>query len=264
MKLVVFSDIHYALRPLDSYKAKRKLSQFALPVVDKLIDIINNRICPDVVVNLGDLIEDVHNSVQDIENFQLIWNVLQKINRPFYSAIGNTETRSISKVMLKEMMGYKSHTFSVDIKGYHLVILGITAKHNADGTYIIQFLKEDLNWLKRDLQQNNLPCLIFTHYGLAEDNMKGNWWYEKCPQVAVLQERKEIKQILERDNHVIAIFSGHQHWTKKCRENGLDYYICGSLTENIQDDGIPDGVYFEIDIINQTIKLQEHHIKLDI
>lgn len=76
--------------------------------------------------------------------------------------------------------------------------------------------------------------------------MKGNWWFENCPQYAVLGNRKEIKDILNKDKNLIAVFSGHQHWTKKLIENGVNYYVLGSLTENINDNGVPDGVYYEV------------------
>ena len=76
--------------------------------------------------------------------------------------------------------------------------------------------------------------------------MEGNWWFEKHPEYAVLGNRKEIKKILNKENNLIAVFSGHQHWTKKLIENDVNYYILGSLTENINDNGVPDGVYYEV------------------
>lgn len=133
-----------------------------------------------------------------------------------------------------------------------------------DGILKTQFIsEEDLVWLKKDLENNNLPCLIFTHYGIAEDNMQGNWWFENCPQYAVLGNRKEIKDILNKDKNLIAAFSGHQHWTKKIIENDIVYYILGSLTENINDNGIPDGVYYEVILEDRKIEVKERHLELD-
>ena len=50
---------------------------------------------------------------------------------------------------------------------------------------------------------------------------------------------------------------------KKIEENGIDYYIIGSLTENINGDGIPDGVYFEVDIDNENVNVIEKHLSID-
>ncbi len=49
---------------------------------------------------------------------------------------------------------------------------------------------------------------------------------------------------------------------KKLKEAGIDYYVIGSLTENINNDGKPDGVYYEVDIINGKWKVKEHHIEI--
>lgn len=271
MKLVIFSDIHYAPEPPinNGLTIDRKLTQYSIPIVKKLINKINNSIKPDIVVNLGDLIEDFNDHDEDINNFNFIWNILKSIESPFYSTIGNHDLRSMkSRKEIEQIMGYENSTFSIDIKGYHFIFLGLTVDNKigtADGgvqrTRVIS--NEDIEWLRNDLKQNNLPCIVFTHYGIAEDEMKGNWWFEECPNSALLLNRKDIKNIFKNDKNLMAIFSGHQHWTKKKTEDNVDHYVVGSLVENINDDGIPDGVYFEIDIKDNKLKVNEHHLRLD-
>ena len=39
--------------------------------------------------------------------------------------------------------------------------------------------------------------------------------------------------------------------------------MLGSLTENINNDGKPDGVYFEVDVDDDNIRVQEKHLELD-
>ena len=39
--------------------------------------------------------------------------------------------------------------------------------------------------------------------------------------------------------------------------------MLGSLTENINNDGIPDGVYFEAEISKDNIVVNEKHLKID-
>ena len=131
-------------------------------------------------------------------------------------------------------------------------------------TQLFQFISdEDLRWLENDLINTNIPVLIFTHFGIAEDDMKGNWWFEKNPDHALLGNRKEVKEIFKNNSNILGVFSGHQHWTKRLNENGINYYVLGSLTENINDDGIPDGVYFEIDLDGNNINVIEKHLKLN-
>ena len=47
MKLVVFSDIHFLDRKYEGF-GNRKLTEFAIPLLDNLINRVNNEIRPDV------------------------------------------------------------------------------------------------------------------------------------------------------------------------------------------------------------------------
>lgn len=92
--------------------------------------------------------------------------------------------------------------------------------------------------------------------------MQGNWWFESCSEHALLGNRKELKEIFKKDKNLLAVFSGHQHWTKKIVEDGINYYVIGSMTENINDNGIPDGVYWIAEYEDGKLKIIEKHIRL--
>lgn len=269
-KLVIFSDIHYAPeKPINNGSIiDHKLMQYAIPLLEQLIDKINSEIKPDIAVNLGDLVEDFNDHDKDIVNLNFIWKLLKNLKVPFYSLAGNHDLRSMnSRIEVEEIMGYDHSTFSVDMLGYHFIFLGLDVNTElgvrSGGILKTQFVSdEDINWLKEDLERNNLPCLLFVHFGIAEDEMKNNWWFGEHPENALLGNRKEIKDILKKDENILAVFSGHQHWTKKLVEDGISYYIIGSLTEDINDNGIPDGVYFEIDLNGKEIEVKEKHLRL--
>lgn len=269
-KIVIFSDLHYAPeKPINNGSIiDRKLMEYAEPLLQKLTDKINNEIKPDLVLNLGDLVEDFNDHDKDIINLNYIWNKFKNIKANFYSCIGNHDLRSMSsRNEVEQIMGYEHSTFSFDIDELHVVILGTYVNNDigtaSGGIFKTQYLsKEDLNWLKEDLEKNNLPTIICTHFGVAEDNMKGNWWFESCPEHALLGNRKELKEILKSDKNIIAVFSGHQHWTKTIIEDGISYYIVGSMTENINNDGFPDGVYYIVEFDGEKIKVIKNNIRL--
>lgn len=268
-KLIIFSDIHYLdERPEElTFRLNRKLTQYSVEIVDKLINKINKE-KPDVSICLGDLIEDKFNHDKDKENYTYIWNKLKNIQVPFYSVIGNHDLRTMnSRRELEEIMGYKNATFSFDLKGYHFIILTTDIREDLGGddggVYKAQCMSErEINWLKEDLDKNKLPCVIFTHFGLAEDKQIGNYWFEKKLEAGLMNNRKEVKNIIKGDNNIIAVFSGHQHWTKQLNEDGKDYYILGSLTENVDMQGIPDGVYLEVKLEDRNVEIIENHIKI--
>lgn len=269
-RIVFFSDLHYAPeKPVNNGSIiDRKLIEYAQPILEKLIDKINYEIKPDLVINLGDLIEDFNNHDQDLVNLNYIWNKFEQIQPAFYSCIGNHDLRSMSsRKEVETIMGYNHSTFSFDISGMHIVILG-TDVNNTIGTQSGGILKtqfisqEDLEWLQEDLDKNILPTIICIHFGVADDDMKGNWWFESCPNDALLANREQLKDILKQFPQILGVFSGHQHWTKYIKEKGISYYILGSLTENIKDDGVPDGVYFIVDFDGKKLTVHEEHIRL--
>ena len=182
-------------------------------------------------------------------------------------------------------MEYENATFSFDLNGYHFIILStdINENINIDKAEINKLLKtidgatekeirslfktqfisdSEVKWLKNDLERNNLPCVIFSHFGIAEDNQEGNYWFSKAPELGLLGNRKRIKDIINKDDNIIGIFTAHQHWTKKINEDGKNYYILGSLTENINNDGVPDGVYFEVKLEGRNVEVIEKHIRV--
>ena len=268
-KLIIFSDIHYLDRPIggNELNIKRKLTNYSEKMTDKLIKKINEA-KPDISICLGDLIQDVENNDIDKKNFTYVWDKFKGIKVPFFSVIGNHDLRSMnSRKELEKIMNYENASFSIDLCGYHFIILSTDIRKDFGktdgGIYKAQTVsKIDLNWLKKDLEKNKLPCIIFTHFGLAEDRQIGNYWFEKIPEKGLMSNRKEVKNIIKGNDDIIAIFSGHQHWTKQIQEDGKMYYIVGSLIENINMDGIPDGVYLEVELEDKKVTVNEKHINI--
>ena len=220
-KLIIFSDIHYLdKRPEElDFNLTRKLTQYSVKIIEKLIDKINEEI-PDVSICLGDLIEDTFNHDKDIINYTYIWNKLKNIQTPFYSVIGNHDLRTMSsRKELEKIMDYKNATFSFDLNGYNFIILTTD--------------------IREDLGGND-----------------GGIYKAQC------MSEKEIKEIIKSDNNVIAIFNGHQHWNKQLIEDGKNYYVVGSLTDNIDMLGVPEGIYLEVELEDREIRIQEKHIEI--
>ena len=162
-KLIIFSDIHYLdKRPEKlNFNLRRKLTQYSVEIIDKLIDEINKD-KPDLAICLGDLIEDRFDHDKDIENYTYIWNKLKNIQVPFYSVIGNHDLRTMnSRKELEEIMEYENATFSFNMNGYHFVILTTDIREDLGGddggVYKAQCMSEkEIKWLKEDLDKNEL------------------------------------------------------------------------------------------------------------
>lgn len=265
LKLCIFSDIHYTDR-IPNWSAKRKLVEYADSLTEKLIDKINNEIKPDIVIHLGDMIQASNDINIDKKNITHVWNLFKKIKKPYYTLLGNHELKSVqNNKEILDLINYKSATFSLDKFDYHLVFIG-TDINNEDKLYKTHYISEcDLEWLKNDLEINkDKKIIIFSHFGIAEDvNIKENFWcYSENGENLMLRNRTKLKELMQNKN-IIAVFCGHQHWTKKIEEKGINYYMIGSLTENINDNGIPDGVYFEVEIEKENVRIIEKHLDID-
>lgn len=263
MKIVIFADLHYYdLRNENpQFDTNKKLVQYALPLLRQLIRKINDEHKADISVNLGDLIQDANDKDKDKESLAYIFEELKSIKCPCYSVLGNHDLKMMDSVEeVEEIMGYDACTYSIDADGYHLVFLTTEVRPelgiDRGGCYKAQYLSEkDIMWLKRDLEKNTLPCLIFTHFILAEDN-------DISDECAYMKNRDKVKEIIKQDKNVIAVFSGHTHKTKTYREDGVTYYVLGSLTWSVEANGIPDGVYFEVDLKDGDMTVTEHHMEI--
>lgn len=79
-KIVLFSDLHYApeLPVNNGSRIDRKLVWFAIPMLEKITNIIDNEVKPDVAIYLGDFVEDFNDHDKDIINLKYIWREFKK------------------------------------------------------------------------------------------------------------------------------------------------------------------------------------------
>ena len=260
MKIMLFSDLHYFAGDMETaiFNTKRKLVKYALPMLDRFTEMVNEEYKADFAVNLGDTIQDTTDHDRDIEALKFIFGRLKRINCPCYSVLGNHDLKMMDSVEeVESIMGYKS-TYSFDFDGWHLVFLSPEVRPELGiergGCYKAQYLAEEtLLWLDADLKKNKLPCLIFTHYGVAEDETIS----DGC---MFMKNRNELKEILTRSNRVKAVFSGHQHITRQHKENGIDYYVLSSMINDSSENDDPDGSYILIETDGENLKVTNNRI----
>ncbi|MBO5060281.1 MAG: metallophosphoesterase [Clostridia bacterium] len=205
--------------------------------------------------------QDANDKNKDIESLTYMFEKLKEIKCPCYSILGNHDLKMMDSVKeVEEIMGYDSSTYSVDAEGFHLVFLTTEIRPELGlargGCYKAHYLSEQsIAWLKSDLENNQLPCLIFTHYALADDD-------EINDECMFMKNRADVKEIIKNNKNILAVFSGHTHRTKRYVEDGVIYYVLGSLIGCHEANGVPDGVYFEVDLKDGKINVTEHHIEI--
>ena len=263
MKIVAFSDVHYFAGDIKNaiFNTKRKLVRYSLPMLDCLTEKINEEYRAQLVVNLGDIIQDTTEHDGDIEALKFVYKRLGNIKCRCCSVLGNHDLKMMDSVgEVEDAVGIKS-TLSFDLDGWHLVFLSTEVRPELGtgrgGCYKAQYLADDtLRWLREDLDKNKLPTLIFTHFALAEDDSVN----DEC---MFMKNRGEVKDIIESSGKVRAVFSGHQHKSAVIVENEVTYYVVNSMIANTDEEDRPSGEYLLIELEGEKMTVTAHHISVD-
>lgn len=257
MKFAIINDIH--IGPEDRGYAKgvqRKLIAKAEKLIKEFVDTMNTTEHPEFVVNLGDVIEDVNNRDIDVHYFKKAIRLFDPLKMPIYFLIGNHDIRTLSVNEIATMLKYDQMHYSFDHSEYHFTVLSF--EMTGDHTKVLSDItaavpNEQIEWLKKDLSKTDKPTVIFIHYGLAEDDMKGNFWFEGEAQYALLENRKELRKIFEVSGKVKAVISAHQHWNRMFVHNGIPYFTVTSLIENFKNEGVAAEAYTIVNIDENKI-----------
>ena len=263
MKIIAFGDLHYFAGDIESavFNRQTKLVQYAVPMLEALTEKNRREHKADLAVNLGDLIQDANDHDTDIEALGFMFDKLDRMGCPCYSILGNHDLKMMDSVReVEEIMGYKS-SYSFDTDGYHLVFLTTEVRPelgiSRGGCYKAHYLSEEtLEWLREDLGANSLPTVVFTHYGLAENP-------EIDDECMFMKNRADLKKILREDGSILAVFSAHLHISDVIDEDGVRYYVIGSMIADPTASDNPSGDYVIIELEDGKISVTDHKIKKD-
>lgn len=231
MRFALISDVH--LGPPASHQGKlRKLTHLSEELVSGFARRMRDELNPDVVINLGDVLED-ESAERDRERYARFVALLREIGKPVLHVAGNHDTINLSPSELCELWGDGSQLcYSRDHHGVHFAVLR-TIEHRGER---IELPEEQIRWLERDLAETALPCIVLMHHPASEMRLDGNRWFEKRPHLCRVVERRALRQVIEQSGKVLAVFNGHVHWNHFDVISGIPYVTLQSLIENLDDD----------------------------
>lgn len=174
----------------------------------------------DFIIQLGDFCRPYDYN----RPFMSIWNSYPGKK---YHVLGNHDTDGgFTREEVVQYWKQQNKYYSFDCKGYHFVILdGNDNDPSPDrpSGYARYLGKEQLKWLKNDLNETNLPCVVFCHQGLDND-------------LGGIDNATESRYLLEQANEragfqkVKVVFSGHHHQDYKNTINGIRYIQINSMS----------------------------------
>ena len=188
-----------------------------------------NLLAPDLVLDVGDLIEGYK---EDIRQIIATWDEfderVKKFQVPLVMVAGNHDIWGRDSRKIYEQRYGKTY-FSFDHKGVHFVVLDSEAFDDNDNI-LNRIDDEQLKWLQNDLalHHNARLTFVFLH--------KPFWQGKRFDQDATKHWFKRVHPILAK-HRVTAVFAGHVHgYVKFPPVDGVHYYITGGGGAGIGQD----------------------------
>lgn len=245
----VFTDVHYAKNKTYG----NRYCDLSIEKLEECIETFNSR-CLDFIVNLGDLIDESENKIDDIKNLQRVYKVASGFKGCIHNVLGNHDLESISKHQFMEIIGQKEPLtyYSFDIKDHHFIVLDANYKEDGKEYQLGNYDWKDTylpdnqkNWLLEDFENcKSNSVIIFIHqnldHRLSDDNIDPH----------IIKNAPEIRSILESSKKKITVIQGHYHHGYNQTINGVDYITLRAMCEG---DGMNNNSYMIVSIDDNNI-----------
>jgi Icc protein len=227
----IITDLHFG--PEARLHGKlRKLTHQAADLARDFVRQMNDELKPDLVVNLGDDIED-ESPEADLARYSECQAILRGVRVPLVNVAGNHDMIHLNREDLNRLWqrtGPLYYTF--DQGGWHFVVLHTIERKDVE----IRIPELQLAWLASDLAASSGPIVVLMHHSASEQSLSDSRWWPGREHIALVKERAELRRILEQSKRVRAVFNGHLHWNHFDLIGGIPYITVQSLIENVDED----------------------------
>ncbi|HVH45261.1 MAG TPA: metallophosphoesterase [Labilithrix sp.] len=240
LKIGFVTDLHFGPQAFHEGKL-RKLTHHAAELTRGVVRAMNDEVRPDLLVNLGDDIEDESREA-DLARYTECQNVLRTASAELVNVAGNHDTIHLTRDDLSRIWKQDGPLFrSFDRGGFHLVVLHTIERKDVD----VRIPHAQLEWLTEDLRRTMLPTIVLMHHSASEQDLSDSFWFKGAAHLALVKERQELRAILEGSGKVRAVFNGHLHRNHLDVIGGIPYVTVQSLIENLDEDapGRPAAAY---------------------
>ena len=229
--LGIVTDLHFG--PEAHFGGKlRKMTHLAGELARGVVRRMNDEVHPDLLVNLGDDIEDESREA-DLARYGECQAILRGAAAPLVNVAGNHDCIHLNREDLNRFWQRSGPLFhSFDHGGWHLVVLHTLERTGVD----VRIPEAQLAWLRADLAATDRPTVVFMHHSASEQSLEDSRWWPGRSHLALVKERGELRSIFEGSKRVRAVFNGHLHWNHLDVIAGIPYVTVQSLIENLDDD----------------------------
>jgi Icc protein len=210
----------------------RKMSHLAGALAADFVRVMNDEIHPDLVVNLGDDIEDESREA-DLARYGECQSILRGLRAPLVNVAGNHDTIYLNRDDLNGFWGREGPLYYAwDAGAFHFVVLHTIEKKDVE----VRLPAPQVEWLRADLAAGSAPTIVFMHHSASEQWLGDSRWWPGRAHLALVRERAELRRVFEESGRVRAVFNGHLHWNHLDVIKGIPYVTVQSLIENLDED----------------------------
>jgi predicted phosphodiesterase len=254
------TDLHFG--PAAYHDGKlRKLTHHAADLTRDVVRAMNERLHPDLLVNLGDDIEDESREA-DLARYTECQSILRTAKAELVNVAGNHDTihltrEDLSRIWARDVDHPSAPLFySIDRGGFHISVLHTIERKDED----VRIPHAQLEWLEHDLAATTLPVIVLMHHSASEQDLEDSFWFKGLSHLALVKERAELRSILEKSGKVRVVFNGHVHRNHLDVIAGIPYVTIQSLIENLDEDapGRPAAAHALATITDSRIVVRVH------
>jgi 3',5'-cyclic AMP phosphodiesterase CpdA len=231
LTLGIITDVHFG--PEARWQGKlRKLTHLAGELTRDFVRQMNDEVKPDLVVNLGDDIEDESREA-DLQRYGECQAILRTAHAELVNVAGNHDLIHMNREDLSRFWARTGPLYySFDRAGWHFVVLHTLERQDVD----VRVPETQIAWLREDLAAGTSPTVVLMHHSASEQDVEDSRWWPGRPHMALVKERAEIRRVFEQSGRVRAVFNGHLHWNHLDLIAGIPYVTVQSPIENLDDD----------------------------
>lgn len=217
----LLTDVHFADKPPAG-------SRYYRESLSKMKEAIGEfeKFKPDFVVELGDLIDAADSVEVELSYLEKINSLFEKSCRERHYVLGNHCVDTLTKEEFLGTVKQEKSFYSFDHNGFHFIILD--ACFTREGTPYQRknfewtdtaIPKEELEWLKADLEKNQRPTIVFAHQRLDTTDAHG------------VKNSPDVRKVLESSGNVLLVLQGHNHMNDLKEINSIHYCTLAALIE---------------------------------
>lgn len=195
---------------------------------------------PDLVLDLGDRISDRHHD-HDIALEREVANAFAAIDVPILHINGNHDRDFLSVAENEEILGQPLDHRVIDLGDWQVALWRADSRIRRPGGFVLN--EPDLLWLEQTMREATRPTLIASHVPLSGQDMTGNYWFERNPQVSRYPGTERIRAALARARVPLVCVAGHVHWNTLTMVDAIPHLTLQSLVEMSTTSPHPAGAW---------------------